>query len=516
MGFISKFKELLTLRKTLESEKEIYNSLEKQKNVLIAEIANLNEQLSDKEKLITDIKDVLSAENSSIRDKIIQDATNEAEEIKYNTNSELATLASSLEENKSALSLLQEEKEALQKEVTRYTNQARKYKAEVVGLKDFFKKYKDVISAQYDWNQEALDEAIDKITSFAKEDSLLQTIVKLPLHSDNSKELKKLSTATKKEINNLLEKYKERYNTKTNRALYNLMIVGLQAEMQLILFQLTYEKLSVSKNKVSTVLANYVAVTSEGNQSIKPTLLRFISDIEPLYMELVDIEYRYYIYRQREKEEQQAIKEQMRQEAEERKALEEERKKLDKEEAKYRTEMERNQQLLESETDADKLQQLQTRLAELQRQLDAVSDKKEEIVSLAKGKAGYVYIISNLGSFGENVFKIGMTRRLEPQQRIDELGSASVPFKFDVHAMIFSDDAVSLESNLHKQLSDNRVNKVNFRKEFFKSSIDDLESLVEKIDPTAEFIKTMYAEEYNQTLAIIENIKDINSEDIVA
>ena len=130
-----------------------------------------------------------------------------------------------------------------------------------------------------------------------------------------------------------------------------------------------------------------------------------------------------------------------------------------------------------------------------------VAIKKEEIVSLQNGKAGNIYIISNLGSFGENVFKIGMTRRIDPQDRVDELGSASVPFKFDVHSFIFSEDAVALENELHKRLNDQRVNKVNMRKEFFYSSIDELEALTLEISPSAEFNRTMLAEEFRQSLS---------------
>jgi len=92
-----------------------------------------------------------------------------------------------------------------------------------------------------------------------------------------------------------------------------------------------------------------------------------------------------------------------------------------------------------------------------------------------------------------------MTRRMNPQDRIDELGSASVPFKFDVHSFIFSDDAVSLESKIHTLLNDKRVNKVNLRKEFFRIKLDDLEQLVNDLDPTAEFNKTMLAEEFRQS-----------------
>ena len=98
-----------------------------------------------------------------------------------------------------------------------------------------------------------------------------------------------------------------------------------------------------------------------------------------------------------------------------------------------------------------------------------------------------------------------MTRRIDPQERVNELGSASVPFKFDVHSFIFSEDAVSLENKLHQALNDKRVNKVNLRKEFFYCNIDELEELVYSIDPTAEFNKTMLAEEYNQSLSTNEN-----------
>ena len=112
-----------------------------------------------------------------------------------------------------------------------------------------------------------------------------------------------------------------------------------------------------------------------------------------------------------------------------------------------------------------------------------------------------------------------MTRRLDPQERINELGSASVPFKFDVHSFIFSEDAVSLEKRLHQELNDKRVNKVNLRKEFFNSTIDELEELVNKIDPTAEFNKTMIAEEYFQSLSSDENysndFEDENEDEII-
>ncbi|HSU79720.1 MAG TPA: GIY-YIG nuclease family protein [Candidatus Angelobacter sp.] len=160
--------------------------------------------------------------------------------------------------------------------------------------------------------------------------------------------------------------------------------------------------------------------------------------------------------------------------------------------------------MLSKETDLDKIAALEARLKELEGQVEKIEEQKEEIVKRANGKAGYVYVISNLGAFGDTMFKVGMTRRLNPLDRIDELGDASVPFKFDIHAMIFSDDAVGLEQKMHQILRANRVNKINLRKEFFYSDIDHLENLVQDIDPTAEFTTTMRALEYRQSQSIKE------------
>ena len=276
------------------------------------------------------------------------------------------------------------------------------------------------------------------------------------------------------------------------------MVIALRAELQNILYNLKFEKLDKSIDDVKTVTQKYLKIAGDGNQSIAGTLTKFIGEIEYLFINAVKIEYNYYVKKEQARQEQLALREQMRQEAEERKALESERKKIEKEETKYQTEIEKLREQM-SNAKMDELDKLNARILELQAQLSEVVVKKEEISNLANGKAGNVYIISNLGSFGENVFKIGMTRRLNPQDRVNELGDASVPFKFDVHSFIFSNDAVGLESKLHNILNEKRVNKVNMRKEFFYTTIDELENLVTEIEPTAEFNKTMIAEEFRQS-----------------
>ena len=150
------------------------------------------------------------------------------------------------------------------------------------------------------------------------------------------------------------------------------------------------------------------------------------------------------------------------------------------------------------------------RIEELEGMVSGLNEKRDQIVNLANGKAGYVYVISNLGSFGDNVFKVGMTRRLEPQERVDELSNASVPFAFDVHSFIFSDDAVGLEAALHDELNDKRVNKINLRKEFFRTTIDEIEQLVYQHQPSASFNRTMLAEQYRQTQAVEQNLISFN------
>ncbi len=332
----------------------------------------------------------------------------------------------------------------------------------------------------------------------------LSPSVLLKLHYMDVKSLRKAFRDNDKQIEKILAQYQGRYTTKANRAIYELMVIALRAELQNILYNLKYEKLDNAIEQVKETTQKYLNIAAQGNQSIAGTLTKFIGEIEYLFINAVKIEYNYYVKKEQAKQEQLAIREQMRQEAEERKALEQERKKIENEESKYNNEIEKLRIQMQESADAEK-NALNAKILELQAKLADVAIKKDNIVQLQNGKAGNVYIISNLGSFGENVFKVGMTRRINPQDRVNELGDASVPFKFDVHSFIFSEDAVGLESKLHNILNDKRVNKVNMRKEFFYTSIDELEQLVNKIEPTAEFNKTMLAEEFRQSQSSKEN-----------
>ena len=209
----------------------------------------------------------------------------------------------------------------------------------------------------------------------------------------------------------------------------------------------------------------------------------------------ITLAFEYRQIKQKEKEEQKELKAQMREEAKLQKEIEAERKKLEKEETHYANALAKiNLQLSKEPDNADLLEkqaELQHHIEETQKAIKDV-DYRE-----ANKRAGYVYVISNIGSFGENVYKIGMTRRLDPTERVDELGDASVPFNFDIHAMIFSDDAPKLEAALHKAFENKKVNMVNTRREFFKVSLDEIKKVVaQNYDKTAEFIDFPDAEQY--------------------
>jgi len=197
-------------------------------------------------------------------------------------------------------------------------------------------------------------------------------------------------------------------------------------------------------------------------------------------------------YREQLKKEKEERSELARAEREEKKLLAE-AEAAEKEERKF-------QQLLDkarAEAGVD-----EARIAELEKALAEAHETSERARAMAEmTKSGYVYIISNIGSFGEDVVKIGLTRRLEPDDRVKELGDASVPFGFDTHAMIYSDEAPALEAALHREFSDRRINASNMRKEFFRVKLEEVEDAMHRLAPTASFFKDREAQEWHETLA---------------
>ncbi|MNN07998.1 hypothetical protein D3C81_1208410 [compost metagenome] len=146
-------------------------------------------------------------------------------------------------------------------------------------------------------------------------------------------------------------------------------------------------------------------------------------------------------------------------------------------------------------------QELEAQRTKLEQEIEDVHKKYERAKSMAQmTKQGHVYVISNIGAFGNDVFKIGMTRRLEPMDRVNELSNASVPFEFDVHAMIICDDAPALEKALHTELHNHRLNKINHRKEFFRTDIKRIIECVNKNHGEVEYVADPVALQYNRSL----------------
>jgi hypothetical protein len=209
-----------------------------------------------------------------------------------------------------------------------------------------------------------------------------------------------------------------------------------------------------------------------------------------------------------EKEEQRRIKEQIREEEKARKEYERAIREAAKEEDLLRKAMEKAKSMVEQASEEQKAKYEQ-QLKELNEKLKQAEERNQRALSMAQQtKRGHVYIISNIGSFGENVYKIGLTRRLEPLDRIRELGDSSVPFEFDIHALIFSEDAPQLESQLHKHFIMMQMNKVNFRKEFFRVDIKHIREEIEKLNITAKWTMLAEAREYHETLAIEKAINE--------
>ena len=209
-----------------------------------------------------------------------------------------------------------------------------------------------------------------------------------------------------------------------------------------------------------------------------------------------------------EREEQRRIREQIREEEKARKEYERARREAEKEEKMLRKAMAKAQQQVAEATEEQRAQ-YERQLQELSEKLQTAEEKNQRALSMAQQtKRGHVYIISNVGSFGENIYKIGLTRRLNPLDRVKELGDSSVPFDFDVHSIIFSEDAPALENQLHKHFVATQMNKVNYRKEFFRVDVAHIREETEKLGLDAKWTMKAEATEYRESLAIEEAIKN--------
>lgn len=365
---------------------------------------------------------------------------------------------------------LEAKKERLEKEIDKRTSKIDALKKEAVFFEDaitfqefglYTPRYDFVTSEEY---KEALDRIRDAQKKLIKNDKAIIGATTWTVNGSKSKGNKMIADMKK------------------------LFLRAFNSDCEDVISKVKYNNFDMSLKKIHQS-ANSIEKLGK-SMSLKITQ-KYIDWKE----EELTLAFEYQQKKQEEKEAQKAAKAEMREAARLQKEIEAQRKKIEKEQTHYQTAYEKLlKQLEENPDNADlliKKSELENQLKDIDRAIKDI-DYRE-----ANQRAGYVYIISNIGAFGENVYKIGMTRRLDPQDRVDELGDASVPFNFDVHAMIFSDDAPALETALHKAFEDRKLNMVNTRREFFNVTLDEIKEVVkENFDKTVEFVDVPDAEQF--------------------
>ena len=267
-----------------------------------------------------------------------------------------------------------------------------------------------------------------------------------------------------------------------------LLLRAFNTECDELIGKVKYTNYDASLNRIYKSAETISKLGVIMNISITPAYLN-------LKVEELRLSFEYQQKKQQEKEAQKAARAELREAARLQKEIEAQRKKIEKEQTHYQTAY--DHLLVQLQADPENKDLLDKKM-DLESQLNDIDKAMKDIdYREANQRAGYVYVISNIGAFGPDVYKIGMTRRLDPQDRVDELGDASVPFNFDVHAMIFSDDATALEAALHRAFEDRKLNMVNTRREFFNVTLDEIKEVIKKnFDKTVEFIDVPDAEQY--------------------
>lgn len=281
-------------------------------------------------------------------------------------------------------------------------------------------------------------------------------------------------------------------NKKLDSLLRKISLRAFNSECDLYVASVTYKNVVTFENRIRNSFDSLNKLLADWNIQISSHLYELkIKELQMVY-ELQE-------KKQQIIEDERRAKEILRDEIKAEREIEKAKAENEKELEKFGKLLERAV-LLAEQAKGEELEKLNSQINLLKNQLEEAKEKEKKISMAQQTKAGYVYVISNIGSFGDNVFKIGMTRRLEPQERIDELGDASVPFAFDVHALIWHENAPELERNLHVAFERHRVNKINLRKEFFKVSLDAIENEARKIKADIVFRKDAEAKEYRQGL----------------
>lgn len=261
---------------------------------------------------------------------------------------------------------------------------------------------------------------------------------------------------------------------------------------------------NVKFNNIETFIARIEKSFDSLNKLGKIMYAQITVEFKDLKIQELQCAYEYQVVKQREKDELRRQREIQRDAQKAEQEIRAARQALEKERKHFASAISALDRRIETAEDDVARQELVAQKQSLCEKVTGLETQEKELdYREQNAKAGFVYIVSNLGAFGENVYKIGMTRRLEPMERIDELGDASVPFEFDLHALVFSDDAPALEAKIHSHFEAQRVNKVNRRKEFFKAELADIEKVVRaNYDKLFELTYEATAEQYRESLRV--------------
>ncbi|WP_233193595.1 DUF4041 domain-containing protein [Sporosarcina sp. P3] len=391
-----------------------------------------------------------------------------------------------------------EELEVKQQEYLKLTESLNAYKTEYANLKTKYVELEDEVLLQsfgfFEPKYDLEDSAAYKIRLSEIRNKQKEMVIKKDAASYNSNWTVNGSKAEGRKMNNNLLK---------------LAIRSFNNECDVAISKVKVSNIKSMEDRINRTFETINKLNASNQIQLKVNYLNLKH--EELYLAL---EYNQKL--EKEKEEQREIREQIREEEKARREIAKLKEAIEKEEKHFIQALQKLEKQKEDATQ-EQLSELELKIAELNQKLEEINEQKEDVLNRERNtRAGYVYVISNIGSFGEDVYKIGMTRRLEPLDRVKELGSASVPFLFDVHAMIFSEDAPTLENTLHRTFNDKRLNLINERKEFFKVSLEEIQDVVERNhDKTIEFKTTALAEDYRQTLAHRKQLEETKKELVI-
>ncbi|MCJ1988694.1 DUF4041 domain-containing protein [Lactococcus piscium] len=415
--------------------------------------------------MLAKFKDNFEKENETVRLKMISDTKKECNEIKEKSSQEL-------QETVNRIKTIQVEKYKLEVQILSLEKQ-------VVDLKDqiemeSFGFYKP----KYDFASSLAYKA--QLTSLINEQKNMVKNKTAVSYSDNWTVNGSIAEGRKMTNNNIKQ-----------------ILRSFNNECEAAINKVKYNNLKIIEKRILKAYEQLNKLNESNGVSISPKYL----DLKTQEMFLA---YEYENKKQNEKEELREQREKEREEKALQREIDSQKKIIDKDIKHYKNIInELKEKILNLENQSE-INDVNDQINELVAKVSEKQSEKEELdYRNAHASAGYVYIISNIGAFGKDVVKIGVTRRLEPLDRINELSSASVPFKYDVHALVFSYDAYKLEKELHDYFGKYRVNKVNNRKEFFKVSITEIEEkLKDYKELTIDFTSQPEADEYRQTMSL--------------